>query len=78
MRSSLDIPDALFRETKAKAAESGVSLRDFVIAALRAKLHGGGAGGWRDSFGKAKPAHVAEVDAVVASEFGSVDPADWQ
>jgi hypothetical protein len=79
MRSSLDIPDALFRETKAKAAASGTSLRDFVIAALRTRLHGGGTRkGWRVSFGKATKAQIAEVDAVIAREFGTVDPADWQ
>jgi hypothetical protein len=78
MRSSLDIPDALFRETKSKAAESGISLRDFVVAALRAKLHGRGAKGWRASFGKATKAQVAEVDAIVAREFCAIDPTDWQ
>ncbi len=78
MRSSFDIPDALFRETKAKAAESGVSLRDFVVAALRAKLHGRGARGWRASFGKATAAQVLEVDAIVAREFAAVDPNEWQ
>jgi hypothetical protein len=78
MRSSLDIPDALFRETKAKAAESGVSLRDFVIAALRAKLHGNGAKGWRASFGKASKVHVATIDAIVAVEFGTINPEDWK
>jgi hypothetical protein len=77
MRSSFDIPDALFRATKAKAAESGTSLRDFVIAALRARL-GSGAVGWRASFGKATPAQVAEVDAIVARDLGRVDPDEWK
>jgi hypothetical protein len=78
MRSSFDIPDPLFRETKAKAAESGVSLRDFVIAALRARLHGNGTRGWRVAFGKATKAQVSEVDAIVEQEFGTIDENDWK
>jgi hypothetical protein len=78
MRSSFDIPDALFRETKAKAAESGVSLRDFVVAALRARLHGSGASGWRAAFGKSTKAQVAEVNAIVTREFGTIDENDWR
>lgn len=38
MRTTIDLPDALFREVKATAANRGLKLKDFVTAALRAAL----------------------------------------
>lgn len=35
MRTTIDLPDDLYRELKASAALNGVSMRDYVIAALR-------------------------------------------
>jgi hypothetical protein len=40
MKTTLDIPDDLFREVKAKAALEGLKLKDLVAEALRAALHG--------------------------------------
>ena len=37
---TLEIPDDLFREAKAKAALEGLKLKDLVAEALRAELHG--------------------------------------
>ncbi|MGA1236105.1 MAG: hypothetical protein ACO34E_04500 [Limisphaerales bacterium] len=38
MRTTIDLPDALFRQVKATAANRGLKLKDFVSAALRAAL----------------------------------------
>jgi hypothetical protein len=38
MRTTIDIPDPLFRMAKERAAETGVSLREVVLLALRAHL----------------------------------------
>ena len=38
MKTTLEIPDALFRKVKSKAAERGQSLKDFVGEALSDKL----------------------------------------
>jgi hypothetical protein len=38
MRTTIDIPDALFRQLKQEAARQGVSLRDLVLRAVRAQL----------------------------------------
>ncbi len=35
MRTTIDLPDVLYREIKAKAALRGMKLKDFVAAALR-------------------------------------------
>ena len=38
MKTTLDIPDQLFRQAKARAALRGVSLRQFVSEALEEKI----------------------------------------
>jgi hypothetical protein len=40
MRTTIDLPDPLFREVKATAASRGLKLKDFIAAALRGALHG--------------------------------------
>ena len=39
MRTTIDLPDPLFREVKATAASRGLKLKDFIAAALRGALH---------------------------------------
>lgn len=82
MKTTLEIPDDLFRRTKAEAALRGESLKDFVTEALQAHLErpAGGAPprGWRSVFGQARREEVEPVDAVVAAEFESVDPDEWR
>ncbi len=38
MRTTIDIPDELYREAKARAALEGIKLKDLVAQALREKL----------------------------------------
>ena len=38
MKTSLEIPDAVFRRAKSAAAERGVALREFVTDAVKEKL----------------------------------------
>jgi hypothetical protein len=83
VKTTLEIPDDLFRQTKATAAMRGESLKDFVAEALQAHLERAAAGastqrGWRSVFGQARPEDVEEVDAIIAEEFGRVDPDDWR
>jgi hypothetical protein len=37
MRTTIDLPDELYRDMKARAALEGVSMRDYMIAALRTR-----------------------------------------
>jgi hypothetical protein len=48
MRTTIDLPDPLFREVKATAAARGLKLKDFVSAALRAALRAQEPGGAED------------------------------
>lgn len=38
MRTTIDLPDPLYRELKSTAARQGVKLKDFISAALRASI----------------------------------------
>lgn len=82
MRTTLEIPDDLFREAKATAARRGESLKDFVNAALEAQLRDprsrADRSGWRSVFGLADAKHVAAVDKLVTRDLENVDPSDWR
>ena len=38
MKTTLEIPDPIFRKAKARAAASGIPLRQFITEAVKAKL----------------------------------------
>lgn len=83
MKTTLEIPDEVFRKSKAAAAMRGESLKDFVTESLRGRLaetssNEPAVSGWRRVFGQAKPDEVAEVDEIVAEEFETVDPEAWR
>jgi hypothetical protein len=83
MKTTLEIPNDLFRRTKAIAALRGESLKDFVTAALQSHLESQAPGdsserGWRSVFGKARKEDVEAVDAIVAAELDHVDPDEWR
>jgi hypothetical protein len=40
MKMTVEIPDAIFRRAKSRAAKRGISLRQFVIEAVAARLQG--------------------------------------
>ena len=80
MKTTLEIPDPLFRKAKATAAQHGVTLREFVNDALREKLSGdpkavAGEPAWMKFFGAGKPfaASIREIDRVVEAEFERIE-----
>ncbi len=84
MKTTLEIPDPLFRKAKASAAERGQSLKDFVTDALRDKLASAAAGGhdaepeWMKGFGKLKRlrGETARIQARIDTEFGGIEAED--
>lgn len=85
MKTTLEIPDAVFRRAKAKAAERGQALRAFVTEALQEKLSGRSATGshpapFMKGFGQLRPLRreTARIQRVIAREFDVVEPEDRQ
>ena len=76
MKTTLEIPDELLRQTKATAALRGESMRAFVTTALRLHLARSltkdtSPPGWQRVFGRARAEDVAEVDRIIEAEFSS-------
>ncbi|HLW79164.1 MAG TPA: hypothetical protein VKU44_06140 [Terriglobia bacterium] len=83
MKTTLELPEDLFRQAKATAALRGESLKEFMTAALREHLEGQAGEsapvrGWRSVFGRARPEDVDEVDRIVADELERVDLDAWR
>ena len=83
MKTTLEIPDELFRQLKATAALRGESMKEFVTTALRHRLEQStktpvDQTGWLSVFGKASRSEVDEVDNVVEGDLEAIDPRDWE
>ena len=82
MKTTLEIPDALFRKAKAAAAERGVPFRELVSEAIAEKLKVRKPQDkpWLKSFGKLRGIRkeTQRIDRIIAEEFGQVRPEDWQ
>jgi hypothetical protein len=82
MKTTLEIPDVLFRRAKSVAAERGIPLRALVTEALADKLRPSGDEDkpWMKSFGKLRSLHkeTVRINQIIAEEFGKVEPEDWK
>lgn len=83
MKTTLELPDEIFRRTKAAAALRGESLKELVTRALQAYLdrrppEAPVQRGWRSVFGKARRKAVEQVDAVVSAELERIEPDTWR
>jgi hypothetical protein len=84
MKTTVDVPDRLYRQIKARAALRGQTIKSFFIDAVREKLatEGGAANkkqiGWRAVFGKGNKEEVAEVQRIIDEEFSRIDPEGWE
>jgi hypothetical protein len=81
MKTTIEIPDALFRRAKSAAAEQGIPLRELVSEALADKLRAqGGDKPWMKAFGKLRSLHkeTARIAKSIEEEFGRIEPEDWQ
>jgi hypothetical protein len=84
VKTTIELPDPLFRSAKAHAAQEGLSLRIFferaVTSELRRKHEPLTAPGWKRSFGKLKDIKAAtrEVQRVVDREFSRIEADTWK
>lgn len=82
MKTTIEIPDALFRRAKSAAAERGIPLRELVSEALTEKLRARGAEDkpWMKSFGKLRQLgeETARINRIIDEEFEQIEPEDWK
>ena len=82
MKTTLEIPDPLFRRAKSVAAERGISLRELVSEALADKLRAQGTEDkpWLKTFGKLRGLHkeTARINRIIEAEFGKIEPEEWR
>jgi hypothetical protein len=84
VKTTIEIPDPVFRRAKAKAAERGQALRVYVTEALQEKLSGRrlpagvDTAPWMKGFGQLRPLRreMARIQSVIDQEFDVVEPED--
>lgn len=82
MKTTLEIPDPIFRRAKARAAERGIPLRQFVTEAVEEKLGNGTQTGdkpWMKHVGQLRhlKKDIRRIDAIIEREFERIDPEEW-
>jgi hypothetical protein len=87
MKTTLDLPDDLFRQVKSTAASRGILMKQFITEALIEKLAtpypASVARPWMKFAGcmandPEMKAELHRITAIVEKEFGQVDPEDWK
>jgi hypothetical protein len=83
MKTTLEIPDAIFRRAKSKAAERGIPLRQFVTEAVEDKLRAAPVPGkqpWMKHIGKLKHLRKenAQIDKAIEEAFEQIEPEMWK
>jgi hypothetical protein len=82
MKTTLEIPDPIFRRAKSKAAERGIPLRQFVTEAVEDKLKATPAVGprpWMRHMGKLRALRkeTRRIDKIIADTFEIIDTEMW-
>jgi hypothetical protein len=83
MKTTLEIPDLLFRRAKSVAAQRGIPLRQFVTEAVQDKLNVTSASGqrpWMKHMGKLKHLRkeTQKIDKRIEEAFEQVDREVWE
>jgi hypothetical protein len=89
MKTTVEIPDALFRKAKATAAERGVPLKDLLTDAVREHLHRGAtnssknrpsAPAWMSAFGGLRSLHkeTTKINRTLEQEFEQIEDDEWR
>jgi hypothetical protein len=90
MKTTLEVPDSLYRQIKARAALKGQTIKAFFLEAIRAKLTADrptdpsvatddrpAEVGWKAVFGHADKEEIAELQRIIDEEFERIDPEGW-
>ena len=80
MKTTLELPDALFRRAKSAAAERGIPFRELVSEALAEKLTLKATEDrpWMKAFGKLRGLREesARIDRIIEQEFDRIEAED--
>ena len=82
MKTTLEIPDQVFRKAKARAAERGIPFRQFVTEAVEEKLTASASTEkpWMRLAGGLRHLHkeTVRINKLIEDEFGRIDPEEWK
>jgi hypothetical protein len=83
VKTTLEIPDRIFRRAKSKAAERGIPFRQFVTEAVEEKLRVTAATSkkpWLEHMGKLKHLHkeTERINRLVEQDSEKIDPEMWR
>ena len=83
MKTTLEIPDPIFRRAKSVAAQRGIPLRAFVTEAVTEKLEASlkkEEQPWVRLAGGLKHLHkeTVRLNRVIKNEFEKIEPEDWE
>lgn len=82
MKTTVEIPDSIFRRAKSAAAQRGIPLRALISEAIADKLQIDDAGGkpWMTAFGKLRHLRkeTAKINRTIEEEFEQIEPEDRQ
>ncbi|HWC18655.1 MAG TPA: hypothetical protein VG498_16715 [Terriglobales bacterium] len=83
VKTTLEMPDALFRRAKATAAHRGIPLRQFVTEAVEEKLKVSSIEThkpWMKHIGKLKRfgKETQRIDKVIEDRFEQIEPETWE
>ena len=79
MKTTLEIPDLVFRRPKSAAADRGIPLREFVTQTVQEKLAGtahSSEKSWMEGFGKLRRLRreTDRISRLIEEEFEHVEP----
>lgn len=83
MKTTLEIPDPIFRKAKARAAASGIPLRQFITEAVADKLATTPPSQdkpWMRGFGALRHLHkeTVRIQRLIDEEFETIEPEDLE
>ncbi len=80
LKTTVEIPDRLFREAKTVAASRGLSLKTFLTEALTEKLSGSRrrSDGWPVPPPKLARGEAQRVQTAIDAEFSKIDAEEWK
>jgi hypothetical protein len=81
VKTTVEIPDSLFREAKTAAASRGQSLKTFLTEALKEKLSGRRRrqqADWPVLPPKLAKGEMSRIQAAIEGEFSRIDAEEWK